>query len=272
MQKIQQRNLVTIIMSKLIISLLLAVSISFFVSCSEHTLAESENKQKDAVPVAELVRESDTLFSQRTDISKLKSAVQTLARARNADQRDFEVEWRFAKFNYFLGKQITDEKEADKVLKDGYTAGLIASRIEPNKPEGYFWAGANLGEQAKRSPVTVGLKSKDEIRQLMNKVIEIQPNYQGASAFDALAQLELATSLFGGKAEKAVEYLEKALQYEKENSYIRLHLAEAYLAVQKKSEAKRELEFILKMKPNPEYQVEYQEVLEKAKKMLDTKF
>jgi predicted Zn-dependent protease len=106
----------------------------------------------------------------------------------------------------------------------------------------------------------------------MQKVVEIQPDYQGATAFDALAQLELATRLTGGSAEKAVEYLEKALTYEKDNSYIRLHLAEAYLAVQKNSEAKTQLDYILKMKPNPEYQVEYQEVLEKAKKMLDTKF
>jgi tetratricopeptide (TPR) repeat protein len=257
-------------MTKLNILLLLIVSL-FFISCSSNTEAEV-SKPKETVPTAEIIKQSDALFAQRTDVAKLRESILTLARARNADERNFEVESRFAKYNYFLGKQISDEKEADKILKDGYAAGLIASRIEPNKPDGYFWAGANLGEQAKRSPITVGLKSKDEIRSLMQKVVEIQPDYQGATAFDALAQLELATRLTGGSAEKAVEYLEKALTYEKDNSYIRLHLAEAYLAVQKNSEAKTQLDYILKMKPNPEYQVEYQEVLEKAKKMLDTKF
>lgn len=258
-------------MAKLFVLVGLICSV-FLVSCSSHIEAESENKQKLNVSIPEVIKQSDSLFEQRIEVGKLREALQTIAKARNADERNFEVEWRFAKYNYFLGKQITDEKEADRILKDGYTAGLIASRMQPDKPEGYFWAGANLGEQAKRSPLTVGLKSKDEIRQLMNKVVEIHPDYQGASAFDALAQLELATSSWGGKAEKAVEYLEKALEYEKENSFIRLHLAEAYLALQKKSEAKRELEFILKMKPNPEYQIEYQEALEKAKKMLDTRF
>lgn len=252
--------------------LLITFYLLLTVSCSKHIEAESENKQKETVPVAEIIQQSDTLFAQRTEVAKLRESVQNLARVRNADERNFEVEWKFAKYNYFLGKQTTDEKEADKILKDGYAAGLIASRIEPDKPEGYFWAAANLGEQAKRSPITVGLKSKGEIRELMQKVIKIQPNYEGASAFDALAQIELATRLTGGSAEKAVEFLEKALEYEKENYYIRLHLAEAYLAVQKNSEAKMQLEYLLKMKANPNYEVERQETFEKAKKMLETKF
>lgn len=258
-------------MSKLLILLILAI-LSLTISCSKQIEAESENKTIDAVSVAEIVKKSDELFVQRDNVVKLKEAVQSIARARNADQRNFEVEWKSAKYNYFLGKQTIDDTEADNYLKAGYSAGMIAARIEPNKPDGYFWAAANLGEQAKRSPITVGLKSKGEIRDLMNKVIEIQPNYQGASAFDGLAQLEMATRLTGGNAEKAVEYLEKAITYEKENSYLYLHLAQAYLAVQKTAEAKKQLEYILKMKPSPEYLTEHQEVLEKAKKILDTRF
>ncbi len=258
-------------MSKLQILILLAITF-LFTACAVTTEAEVENKAKESVPAAELVKQSEALFSQRTDPAKLREAVNLMARARNADHRMFEVEAKFAKYNYFLSKQLTDEKEADKILKDGYTAGLIASRLEPNKPDGYFWAGANLGEQARRSPITVGLKATAEIRELMNKVIEIQPNYQGASPFDALAQLELATRLTGGKPEKAVEYLEKALELEKENGYLYLHLAEAYLALQKPAEAKKQLDHIFKLKDDPEYAVERKEILEKAKKMLETKF
>lgn len=258
-------------MRKLHITLLLVVSI-IVSSCASHIEAEVENKSKETIPVAELVKQSDELFLRRADLTKLREAIRIISQTRNPDARNFEVEWKISKYNYFLGKQITDEKEADKILKEGYTAGLIASRLEPNKPEGYFWAGANLGEQAKRSPITVGLKSTDDIRELMNKVIQIQPDYQGASAFDALAQLELATRLINGKPEKAVEYLEKALTYEKENSYLYLHLAEAYLAVQKPAEAKKQLDAIFKLKPNPEYEVESKEVLEKARKILETKF
>lgn len=220
----------------------------------------------------EIIFKADKLFSQRSDIEKLKEAIFTIARARNIAKRDFEVEWKFAKYNYFLSKQITDKKEIDKLLEDGYEAGMIAAKLEPNKPDGYFWAGACLGEQARKNPLTTGIKSTDEIRQLMNKVIEIQPDYQKASAFDALAQLELATRFIGGSPQKAVEYLEKALEYDKENGYIYLHLGEAYLALNKNNEAKKQLEFVVKMKPLPEYQTEHVEITEKAKKLLETKF
>lgn len=225
-------------MAKLKILWLLLASI-LFIACSTKSEIEVETKPKETVPTAELVKQAEALFAQRADVAKLRDAINAMARGRNPDQRDFEVEWKYAKYNYLFSKQLADEKEADKVLKDGYAAGLIASRIEPNKPAGYFWAGANLGEQARRSPITVGLKSTSEIRELMKKVIEIQPDYQGASAFDAMAQLELATRLTGGKAEKAVEYLEKALQYEKGNGYLYLHPAEAYLAMQKNAEAEK---------------------------------
>jgi tetratricopeptide (TPR) repeat protein len=260
-------------MFKLKFLFLLTASLFLLTSCTPHSQADSETKlSNETIPIGELVKQTDALFSQRTDVAKLREAVSKIAQARNPEQRNFEVEWKFAKYSYFLSKQTTDEKDAEKLLKDGYAAGMIASRLEPNKPDGYFWAGACLGEQSRRSPLTVGISSTDEIRGLMNKVIEIQPNYEGASAFDVLAQIELSTRLLGGSVEKAVQYLEKALQIEKENLYIYLHLAEAYLAVDKKTEAKKQIDYIFKMKEDPEYSVEHKEVLERAKKMLETKF
>jgi tetratricopeptide (TPR) repeat protein len=182
------------------------------------------------------------------------------------------VEWKFAKYNYCLGKQTTDEKESEKAFEYGKQAGRIASRVEPNKPDGHFWYGANLGEQARRSPVTVGIKALDDIRAAMNRVIEIEPRYQGASAFDALAQVELSTTgMMGGKPEKAVEYLEKALELEQNNTYIFLHLAQAYSAVGRKADARRQLDHLLSMKPDPDWIFEYKESIAKAKRMLDSK-
>ena len=224
------------------------------------------------LPTAEIIAEADETGKGHSDLQKLRDTVSLLARIRNPDARNFEVEWRFAKYNYFLGRLTSDEKERKKAFEDGESAGQVASRIEENKPNGYFWYAANLGEQAKRSPLTKGLISVSDIRAAMNKVIEIEPAYQNASAFDALAQIELATRLVGGKSALAVEYLEKALAIEKENSYIRLHLAQAYLAENRDADAKKQLDYVLKMKPNPEYLPEYEECVKEAKKILETKF
>jgi predicted Zn-dependent protease len=223
-------------------------------------------------PIPEVVSKAESLFKQRTDISNLREAVKLLAAARSADNRSFEVEWKFSKFSYFLGKHSTDEKESSAAFEKGKEAGMIASRMEPNKPDGYFWYGANLGELARRSPITVGIQSVPDIQQAMNKVIEIDPAYQKGSAYDALAQIELRTTMTGGKAEKAVELLEKALETEKDNTGLRLHLAEAYLAVKKQGEARKQLDLLLQMKPNPDYVPEYNEDVSNAKKMLETRF
>jgi tetratricopeptide (TPR) repeat protein len=250
------------------------VLLSFLlVSCAKKVDTESVKPAVDAALISETIIKCDTLFKEREDPAKLREAVKSLAAVRNPNARNYEVEWKFAKYNYFLGRRVTDEKEKEKTFEDGKLAGRIASRIEPNKADGYFWYAANLGELAKLSPVTVGVKSVGDIREAMNKVIEIDPKYQNASAYDGLAQVELSTAgLMGGKPEKAVEYLETALKIEDDNSYLHLRLAEAYLATGKKDEAKKQLEYLLKMKPHPDYLPEHNETVEKAKKMLEKKF
>lgn len=243
------------------------------ISCASSGQTDVETSvPNDAVDVSATLKQAEQLFRQRTDLWKLREAVNLLAQVRNPAKRNYEIEWKFAEYNYFLGKQSSDEKESEKAFEEGAKAGKIASRIEPNKPDGYFWYGANLGEQAKRAPLTKGLMSIGDIREAMNKTIEIQPDYQGASAYDALAEIELATRLTGGDAKKAVEYLEKAIEIHSNNTYLHLHLAKAYLAVNRQADAKKQLEFVLKMKPNPEYMPEYEESQKEARKMLETKF
>ncbi len=248
-----------------IISILLA-------SCSSKVETVEPTAQTNDNLIAETVAQTDKLCQKHEDLSKMRECVNSLARVRNPDKRSYEVEWKFAKYNYFLGSLIEKDEESEKFLEDGEEAGKIASRVEPNKPDGYFWYGANLGELAKRSPLTKGLTSVDDIRTAMNKVVEIQPDYQGASAYDALAQIELSTGLVGGKPEKAVEYLEKAIALESDNSYLRLHLGQAYLAVNRKEDAKKQLEYVLNMKPNPDFLPEHNESVEEAKKLLKTRF
>jgi len=158
------------------------------------------------------------------------------------------------------------------MFEEGRDAGKIASRIKPGQPEGYFWYGANLAELAKLSPVTVGYTAVDDIKEAMNNVINIQPGYQGASAYDVLAQIELNTRLLGGKASKAAELLEKAIEIEKNNSNLRLHLAQAYLDEDKTQQAKEQLQYILKMQPDPDYVIVHKQNVAEAKRLLATRF
>ena len=250
----------------------IVITLCLQVACAEVDAIETERPAVSSETISSSLMQSEGLFKQREDLAKLREAIAVLRKARDPRQRNFEVEWKFAKLNYFLGKQSTDEKESNKAFEEGRDAGKIASGIEPQKAEGYFWYGANLGELSRRNMLTVGVKSLPDVRKAMEKVVEIQPNYENTSAYDVLGQIELETRLYGGKAEKAVELLEKGIETERDNMNLHLHLAEAYLAVKKDGEARKQLDKVLSMKHNPDFLIECREAVEKAKKLLATKF
>jgi tetratricopeptide (TPR) repeat protein len=93
-----------------------------------------------------------------------------------------------------------------------------------------------------------------------------------ASAYVVLAQVELVTRILGGDPKKAAELLQKAIEIEKFNGDARIQYAEALIALKRDDEAKKQLEFVLAMKPNPAYLPEYEQQVAQAKKMLETKF
>ncbi|MEP6944498.1 MAG: TRAP transporter TatT component family protein [Acidobacteriota bacterium] len=241
-------------------------------SCSRTAAVEPPPAAASPETIAAAVTESDKLFRKREDVANLKTAIALLSKLRVQDHRVFDVEWRYAKLNYFLGCGVADEKEKQAAFEKGRDAGKIASNMEPQKPDGYFWFGANLGEIAKMNPVTVGLNSIDDIKASMNKVIELDPTYQNTAAYDVLAQVELNTLMFGGNSSKAAELLEKAMTIETDNAQVRLHLGQAYLAQKKEKEAKAQFEHVIQMTPNPDYALEHRECVAEARKILDNRF
>ncbi len=245
---------------KLYILITIVITLCLHVGCGGSSDPAPSSAKADPAVVSAYIAEADSLFRQREDIAKLRQAGEILGKLRATNPRNFETEWKYAKYNYFLGQKTKDDKERTTAYETGCEAGKVASILEPLKPNGYFWYAANLGELSNLSPITVGLKSVNDIKGAMNKVIELQPDYEDSNAYDALAQVELGSRLYGGSPEKAIELLEKALQTEKRNAELRIHLAEAYL------------ELALQTQPDPEYLPEQKESIEEAKKMLRTKF
>lgn len=251
----------------------IVITLCLLEGCSGGMETQDLGQIRSETSIGDALSSAESLFGQRADVPKLREAIKILGYARNPDQRNYEVEWKFAKYNYFLGKVEPIEKDAIVAFEKGRDAAKIASRIDPNNPDGHFWYGANLGELSRISPVTVGIKSVDDIREAMMAVIAIQPDYQGASSYDALGQLEMATRQFkGGTAEKAAQYLEQGLEIAPANANIRIHLAEAYIALKKDGEARKQLNELMAMTPSEDYQVEHRVAVEKGKKLLERNF
>ena len=87
----------------------------------------------------------------------------------------------------------------------------------------------------------------------MEAVMKIDEQFQGGSAHLALGQLYLkAPRLLGGDYQKAIEYLEKGLKFGSNNAMLRLRLAEAYVETNRDADARKQIEVILNITPDPE--------------------
>lgn len=107
-----------------------------------------------------------------------------------------------------------------------------------------------------------------DIRREMERVIEIDPNYEVGSSYMVLGQLYLeAPRILGGDKEKAIEYLERGLRVGSDNGLLHLRLAEAYHATGRDRDARKQIDFILKMTPGSNYLPEHEETVAGAKEL-----
>jgi tetratricopeptide (TPR) repeat protein len=220
----------------------------------------------DAKAAVDGITEADRFYAERGDPAKARMAVTALRQARTADYGNFEAAWKLSRADYYLGSHTTDD-EAEDLFREGIETGKIAIQLNGARPEGHFWLGANYGGSAQRSTLA-GLASVEDIRREMETVIKLDENFQGGSAYLALGQLYLdAPRALGGDTAKAIDYLQKGLRIAPNNSVMRLHLAEAYHSAGRDADARKQIEELMAMKPDPDYLPEHQDALEKAKKL-----
>jgi len=238
---------------------------------SAHELPESAAGPR--VPVAELIRQADEAYAGRADLNRVREGLKILRSARAQEPGNYEVAWRMARLAYTLGDKSKDDEERAKAFAEGVAAGKSAVTAEPQKPEGHFWLGANTGGEAQVLGPLSGLASAKELRQRMETVLRLDEDFQGGSAHMVLGRLDTELpSMLGGDVKRAIATLEQGKRYGEQNSLLRLRLAEAYLADRRREDARRELNFILQMKPHPDFLPEHEEATTKARELLATRF
>ncbi|HMH44572.1 MAG TPA: hypothetical protein VK557_13860, partial [Pyrinomonadaceae bacterium] len=141
-------------------------------------------------PSAEAIAEADQYYAQRADLVKVCQALVSLRQAQADDPANYELAWRMAKFDYYLGAHTPESNEQEKAYREGIEAGKLAVRLQDGKPEGHFWLGANYGGNAQISTLA-GLGELDDIKQEMETVLKIDEGFQSGSAYMVLGQVYL---------------------------------------------------------------------------------
>jgi hypothetical protein len=255
-------------MSNLIILCLLLMAAAGGSACRERTpttnqgaIAEGEKS------TTERIEEADALYAQRKDLSKVRSGIAVLRRARITDEGNYEAVWKLAKFDNYLGLHTTDNREREAAFREGVEAGRIAVHLQGDKADGHFWLGANYGGSAETS-MLAALAVFQDIRTEMETVIKIDPSYEVGSGYMVLGRLYLEVPrLLGGDKQKAVEYFERGLRVGSGNGLMHLRLAEAYHATGRDRDARKQIDFILTMTPGSNYLPEHEETVAGAKEL-----
>lgn len=244
----------------------IAVSGIASASCRWHSAAVAPPAANPGESPSSLIARANQFYRQREDLKQLEQGIVLLRQAATEDPNSYEANWRLAKFNFYLASH-TEGDIKERAFKDGADAGKVAIALQPDKPDGHFWLGANYGGALEAESIT-GLASIGDVRSEMETVLKQDEGYQDGSAYMVLGLLDLkAPRIIGGDRQKAVSEFERGLQFGKGNAFLRLHLAEAYMAVGRNSDAQQQLNAILSMTPDPDYLPELKEAQEKARQL-----
>jgi tetratricopeptide (TPR) repeat protein len=223
----------------------------------------------DAKAAAEKLAEAEPLYDGRDDMTKARSAVTALRQAHAADYGNYEVAWKLARAAFFVGDRTDNEIERENMFREGTDAAKAAVQLQPNKPDGHFWLGANYGGTAEHSTLS-NLSTFQDIKSAMETVLKLDESYQGYSAYLGLGRLYLqAPKLLGGDPAKAIEYLRKGLKLNPNHTLMHYHLAEAYAETDRQAETKKQIETLMAVTPDPKHIAEHKQAVEKAKKLLE---
>ena len=222
----------------------------------------------DAKMAVDKIAEAEPLYAAREDMARARVAVTALRQAHSADYGNYEAAWKLSRAAYYVGDRTDNDSERDDMFREGIASGTAAVKQQPDKPEGHFWLGANYGGQAAHSTLS-NLSSFQDIKREMEAVLKIDEGYQGYSAYVGLGRLYLqAPKVLGGDVNKSIEYLEKGIKLNPNNTVMRLYLAQAYETANRNADAKKQIETLMTATPDPAYAAEHKDAVEKAKKLL----
>jgi tetratricopeptide (TPR) repeat protein len=212
----------------------------------------------------------DALYAEREDLSKARQAEAIWAERLQRNPRDFEAAWRLARARYWLGGRRAPERDRKLFLERGIEAARAAVAVEPDRPEGHFWIAANMGALAESHGMRQGLRYRNAIRNELLIVLKLDPAFQQGSADRALGRwYHKVPGLFGGSNRRSEEHLRKSLAYNPQSTASRYFLAETLMAMNRKEEARAELQRVLAAPLDPQWTPEDREFKELARRMLE---
>lgn len=215
---------------------------------------------------------TDRLYNQRADLQNVRKAIAILKKLVESNPNSYGAWWRIAEYDCYLSRHVPGNQQ-NSILRDGIAAAKKAEALNPHRPEGHFWAGANMGLLAENLGLFGGLRLIGPIKDEMQEVLKIDPNYMDDGADRILGRLYYQAPFFdGGNKELSVRLLETCLKRYPGDSLTMIYLADSYRATGQRSDAQKMLEDVLKLNSDPINGPELAEYKARAKRELKKYF
>jgi tetratricopeptide (TPR) repeat protein len=214
-------------------------------------------------------RDPDRLYAHREHLQSAMDAAAVWESRFKTNPKDFESAWKLARTCYWLGGHVAEDARRAQYER-GIEAGRQASVLQSARPEGYFWMAANMGAMAESFGLRAGIKYRTPVRKALETVLMLDPGFQQGSADRALGRWYLKVPrLFGGSKDESVEHLKRSLTYDQASTASHYFLAETYLEMDRRDEARQEAQKVVDLPVNPNWAPEDREFKQKAKTLLE---
>jgi tetratricopeptide (TPR) repeat protein len=212
------------------------------------------------------IQKADKLYADRDKVESLKQAVALVEK----DVTNYEAMWRLAKFKFYLSNLESEEAQKITVLQTGIAAAERAIKLDTNRVEGHFWLGVTKGKYADLKGGFAALGLVKTVRRELETALKLDPTYARGTIQLALGEMSLRVPrLLGGNDKRGIEMLEAGLKAGQANAELKLALAEQYEKKNRKAEAKKLLEEILKEEDPLRTPLEQTALRNRAQQMLD---
>ena len=175
-----------------------------------------------------------------------------------------------AEIYYWMG-ETADAEDKLFYYEKGVEYGEEGVEAEKDSLEANFWLAVNYGSYGNEKGIMKSLSLVSPIKNLAEKVIELDESYFYGGAWRVLGRLYNKAPGFPisiGDNKKALECLEKALEFGPKFYLNHLFIAELYISTRKKDEAREHLEWILEAELNENHEREDENYKRDAEKLL----
>jgi tetratricopeptide (TPR) repeat protein len=195
----------------------------------------------------------DALYRQRENLELAIRAADVWKARLSASPRDFDVACKLARARLYIGEMLPRQQRAPH-LKEGVAAARIAVALEPRRPDGYFWLGANMGSLAGASNVFTALRYRSPVREAFEAALARDPAFLRGGAFCTLGKYYNAVpGLFGGSKRKSEDLLRRCLAHDPGSTVGHYYLGQTLIALGRTAEARAALQAAIDAPPDPEY-------------------